>query len=73
MELLYKTLYKALRWMPTVLLFLAIVQNPTAIENITEATDENKGDGYYYDLQGRRVQNPTRGIYIHNGKKIVVK
>ncbi|MBF1514373.1 MAG: M6 family metalloprotease domain-containing protein [Prevotella pallens] len=48
-------------------------QNPTAIENITEATDENKGDGYYYDLQGRRVQNPTRGIYIHNGKKIVVK
>ena len=48
-------------------------QNPTAIENITEATNENKGDGYYYDLQGRRVQNPTRGIYIHNGKKIVVK
>lgn len=30
-------------------------------------------DGYYYNLQGIRVSKPTRGIYIHNGKKIVVK
>ena len=48
-------------------------QQPNAIENISETTIENAGDGYYYDLQGRRVLNPTRGIYIHNGKKIVVK
>lgn len=28
----------------------------------------------YYDLQGRKVTNPqTPGIYIHNGKKVVVK
>ena len=26
-----------------------------------------------YDLQGRRVENPVRGIYIINGKKVVVK
>ena len=26
-----------------------------------------------YDLQGRRVENPTKGVYIVNGKKIVVK
>ena len=26
-----------------------------------------------YDLLGRRVDNPTRGIYIVNGKKVVVK
>ena len=26
-----------------------------------------------YDLQGRRVENPVRGIYIINGKKAVVK
>ena len=48
-------------------------QQPSAIENISETTTENAGDGYYYDLQGRRMLNPTRGIYIHNGKKIVVK
>ena len=27
----------------------------------------------YYDLQGRKVANPERGIYIVNGKKIVKK
>ena len=26
-----------------------------------------------YDLQGRRVTNPTNGLYIVNGKKIVIK
>ena len=27
----------------------------------------------YYDLQGRRVAHPTKGIYIVNGKKVVIK
>ncbi len=27
----------------------------------------------YYDLQGRRVSKPVHGVYIHNGKKILVK
>ena len=26
-----------------------------------------------YDLQGRKVANPTKGLYIVNGKKIVIK
>jgi hypothetical protein len=25
----------------------------------------------YYDLQGRRVLHPTRGIYIQNGQKVI--
>ena len=28
---------------------------------------------HYYDLQGRRVAQPTKGLYIVNGKKIIVK
>lgn len=28
-------------------------------------------DNNYYDLYGRRVANPTGGIFIHNGKKII--
>lgn len=27
----------------------------------------------YYDLQGRRHLKPTKGLYIHNGKKVVLK
>jgi hypothetical protein len=26
-----------------------------------------------YDLQGRRVLNPTKGMYIINGKKVVIR
>ena len=26
-----------------------------------------------YDLQGRRVANPTKGLYIVNGRKVVIK
>lgn len=27
----------------------------------------------WYDLSGRRVDNPTKGVYIVNGKKVIVK
>lgn len=30
-------------------------------------------DNTYYDLQGRRVAYPTRGIYIKNGHKVIVE
>lgn len=30
-------------------------------------------DNYYYNLQGMRVATPTKGIYIHQGKKIILK
>ena len=30
-------------------------------------------DGTIYNLQGQKVENPTRGIYIINGKKVVIK
>ena len=39
--------------------------------------NEVQGSGFkvngYYDLQGRRVAQPTKGLYIVNGKKIVIK
>ncbi|MBR5892108.1 MAG: leucine-rich repeat domain-containing protein [Bacteroidaceae bacterium] len=41
----------------------------TAIEPFVTEVE----DAVYYDLSGRRVENPTRGIYILNGKKILVK
>ena len=43
----------------------------TDIENVEV---QNHADDSYYDLQGRRIEKPTmRGIYIHNGKKIMIK
>ncbi len=42
---------------------------PTGIKNVNSATT---GNDTYYDLQGRRISNPTaHGIYIVRGKKVV--
>ena len=41
----------------------------TGIESVTS----NNSVGGIYDLQGRKVENPEKGIYIVNGKKILVK
>ena len=41
----------------------------TGIRNIDDNAPQK--DAAVYDLQGRRVTNPTRGIYIVNGKKRV--
>ena len=42
----------------------------TGVNNVQPAV-EKKND-VIYDLQGRRVTNPSRGIYIVNGKKVVI-
>lgn len=40
----------------------------TMIENMTVVEDN-----IYFDLQGRKVENPINGLYIVNGKKVMVK
>ena len=47
------------------------LQLPSGIQTIRAAT--GNGDGAYYTLQGVRTTAPGKGIYIHNGRKIVVK
>lgn len=51
--------------------FLEIVTDDevTAIKNIKVGTENN----VYYDLSGRRVLYPKKGIYIVNGKKVILK
>ncbi|GEM_PF-2444680 len=44
--------------------------NTTGIHNIQ---NHQEGPMIYYDLQGRRVSHPSKGIYITNGKKIIFK
>ena len=43
----------------------------TAIESIN--ANLNLNAGAFYDLNGRQVTNPTKGIYIRDGKKVLVK
>jgi hypothetical protein len=38
-----------------------------------ETTNIEHSDNSVYDLQGRKVAQPTKGLYIVNGKKVVVK
>ena len=45
--------------------------NTTGIEDV-EFRIQNS-EFTIYDLQGRRVENPTKGIYIVNGKKVVIR
>ena len=34
---------------------------------------QNANQDVYYNLQGQRVENPGKGLYIRNGKKVVIK
>lgn len=43
------------------------VKDTTGINKLTQ----QRGKQTMYDLQGRRVEKPSKGIYVVNGKKIV--
>lgn len=46
-------------------------KTPTSIKLIFNTTDDKTP---YYDLQGRCIEQPVHsGIYIHNGKKVIIR
>ena len=45
------------------------VKEPTDIESIETEPQEVIA----YDLLGRKTKNPTRGIYIINGRKVLIE
>ena len=40
---------------------------------VTEIVNSKLSNSKYYDLQGRRVVKPVKGLYIKNGRKEVIK
>ncbi len=42
---------------------------PDGIEELKQDTD----NGVFYNLNGVRVTTPRKGVYIHNGKKVIIK
>lgn len=49
--------------------FIKMFDEPTGVNEVTAKKEDVKD--IYYDLSGRRVMNPTKGLYIVNGKKIL--
>ena len=46
-----------------------LTNTPVAVH----AVQKQETPTHYYDLQGRRVEKPTKGLYIVNGKKVIFK
>lgn len=44
----------------------------TSINTIANSQQLN-ANAQYYNLNGQRVENPTKGLYIKNGKKVIIK
>ena len=48
-------------------------EGTTAVEEVEESCNDQDGAAVVYDLSGRRVETPTKGVYIVNGKKVIIK
>ncbi|WP_315348701.1 leucine-rich repeat protein [Prevotella melaninogenica] len=49
-------------------------ENHNIVNAIETVKNNNVADNNaYYNLQGQRVENPQHGVFIHNGKKVVLK
>ena len=46
---------------------------PGETTGIKDVDLSRQQDGYFYNMNGVRVERPTKGIYIRNGKKVIVK
>ena len=52
--------------------FLGFENDVTAIEDVVKNQDPT-ADSQYFNLNGQRVAQPTKGLYIVNGKKVIIK
>lgn len=48
---------------------LSLSSGATAINGIRSISAD---DGTYYSLNGQRVEHPTKGMFIRNGKKVII-
>lgn len=44
----------------------------TGIDGVTDNAEQPAGDGRWYRPDGTAVSEPSHGIYIHNGRKVVI-
>ena len=51
--------------------FFSLEEETTGIADVRGKMSEVRGD--FFDLSGRKVALPTKGLYIVNGKKVIIK
>ena len=61
----YKFFVGGTKWRLAALRYIS--SGTTAIRTANTAA----ADGKFYNLQGQEVKQPARGLYIHNGKKVL--
>lgn len=50
--------------------FIGFDDETTGIESVKQ---QAKADNHYFNIAGQRVAQPTKGLYIVNGKKVIIK
>ena len=53
-------------------LHVACKNGVTGIRSVSPDTIATDESAPYYNLQGRQVKQPTKGLYIHNGRKVII-
>ena len=53
------------------ILNIAFGAETTGIADVRSKMEDVRGD--FFDLQGRKVAQPTKGLYIQNGRKVILK
>ena len=54
-------------------LTMVFADEASGILSLSTDSKDAKDASAYYDLYGRKVARPAKGLYIHNGKKVVIK
>lgn len=54
-------------------IYKAVVFDPSASAEVNAVQADCPTDGIIYNLAGQPVKNPTKGVYIKDGKKMLVK
>ena len=47
--------------------------SPEKVTSVDMAHREQTDDNKYYNLNGQEVKHPTKGMYIRNGRKVIVR
>lgn len=54
-------------------LVLKVNDGTGIVDEYLDPSEADSQDNSYYDLMGRKIENPTEGLYLHKGKKVILK
>lgn len=72
-EKMEKPFYNITEDMSTGLVTFDFLEKSAPVDGIISINHQPSTLNHYYTLDGRRVNNPTKGVYILNNKKVIIK